>query len=239
MTHLRIDNLHVAFGSVIVLNGLTLEVPNGECHALIGPNGAGKTTLLNVISGWIMPQGGSVQIQDQSLIGQAPDQIAKLGVVRTNQIPHGFPTLTVLDHLRAAFQQGHGWFKFQSEIDSKIETLVQQLNLDEMLAEPAQQLSHGQRKRLELGCALALDPSLLLLDEPSAGLSSGERAGMVEMLKGIPITMLIVEHDMDVVAALADRVSVLHCGRLLAQGTVEQIANNISVQEAYLGHVTS
>jgi len=239
MARLSVEALCVSFGSVNVLANFTLTVAAGERHTLIGPNGAGKTTLLSAISGWIKPQCGVIHFENQPLIGRSPQQIAQLGVARANQIPHGFPTLTVFEHLKASVSHAQRWFRFPNALQTKIEALLQQLNLDDAMGLTASQLSHGQRKRLELGCALALDPRLLLLDEPTAGLSPAESDAMVALLKTIPVTMLIVEHDMDVVAALADRVSVLHEGRLLAQGAPNQIAENAEVQKVYLGHATS
>jgi len=233
---LEIRDLTVCFGRLCVLDGLALCVAKGQRHALIGPNGAGKTTLLNAISGWLIPQAGQLRLDGVSMLGLQPHHLARHGITRASQIPQGFAGLTIREHLDAVWQRGKGWFNFVPPADSSMTAHIEALLADLPLEARADELSHGQRKRLELATALAMSPRLLLLDEPTAGLSLRETDTMVSALRALRVSMLVVEHDMDVVAALADRVSVLHNGSIMAQGTPEQIAQHPGVQAIYLSH---
>ncbi len=233
---LAVEGLGQAFGPTRVLDGLDLRVRAGARHALIGPNGTGKTTLLNAISGWLRPQRGEIRFRGAALLGRSPHGIARLGIARASQIPTGFPRLTAREHLRAAAQRGRGWWRFDPEVEARVRDDAERVGLVEALDTPAGALSHGDGKRLELAVALALTPQLLLLDEPTAGLSRSETEAMIAVLGGLAgITLLIVEHDMDVVAQLADRVSVLHGGCVLAEGALDEVARDARVQAVYLG----
>jgi len=233
---LAVEEVGQAFGATRVLDGLSLRVRTGTRHALIGPNGTGKTTLLNAISGWLRPQRGDIRFRGTSLLGRPPHQIARLGVARASQIPVGFPRLTAREHLRAAAQRGRGWWRFAAGVEARVRDHAARLGLSDALDTPVGALSHGDGKRLELAGALALDPELLLLDEPTAGLSRSETSAMIAALRALKgITLLIVEHDMDVVAQLADRVSALHGGRVLAEGRLDEVAADARVQAVYLG----
>jgi len=236
---LKLEGLQKCFGDFVAIDGLSLELEEGELLALIGPNGAGKTTLLNLISGELRPDEGTIVFAGRRLEGLPPQERARLGIARTFQVISLFPELTVYENLLAAAHPGGLALRWPAAARERAEELLEKLQLKHKRGARAAELAHGEARRLELGLALAREPRLLLLDEPSAGLSLGERAELVELImqarKEHPeLGIILVEHDLELVRELADRVAVLHRGRLLALGTAEEIERNEGVRQIYL-----
>lgn len=241
---LHIDNLVKRFGGLVATDGATLQVKAGEIHALIGPNGAGKTTLIHQISGALMPDEGRIVFGGQDLTHTTMHQRARLGLVRSYQITSVFTRLSVQDNLALAIQAGEGtsfkfWYAARNEHAryARAAEVAERVGLQGQLMQPAGALSHGEQRQLEVGLALATSPKLMLLDEPMAGMGPDESERMVQLLHSLrgEITLLLVEHDMDAVFRLADTISVLVSGQVIACGTAEQIKNNAAVKRAYLG----
>jgi branched-chain amino acid transport system ATP-binding protein len=241
---LAIRGLRRTFGALQALGGVSLRLEAAERRAIIGPNGAGKTTLFNIITGHLPPSGGEIRLAGRPLTGLAPHAVARRGVARSFQRTNLFPTLTVLESLRlaAAVRAGGSYALLGSvarrrgPIDRARE-VAEAVGLRDRLDEVASRLSYGEQRQLEVGVALAAAPRLLLLDEPTAGMSPEETHRMTRMLERLPrdVTLLIIEHDMDVVASLADRVTVLHHGEVLTEGTFEAVKADPTVYEVYLG----
>ena len=232
------------FGGVLALNAVGLEVEAGERHAVIGPNGAGKTTLFNVISGELPPSSGQVLLDGRPITGLAPHRVATLGLARTFQRNNLLLNLTALENVRLAVQAHtpatRRWFAPVERLTDLREAALAWLakvGLDGRAAALARVLSHGEQRQLELAIALAGRPRVLLLDEPTSGMSPAETAGMTALLAslGREHTVVIIEHDMDVVFAVADRVTVLHLGEVLVRGTPQDVRGNPRVQDVYLG----
>jgi len=241
---LAIEGLTKSFAALNALNGVSLAVEPRERRALIGPNGAGKTTLFNLITGHLAPSRGRVLFEGAPLTGLAPHAVARRGISRSFQRTSLFPRLGVEENLRlAAAADGRGsWNVFGSVARlatplRRARDVAEQVGLAERLAEPAGRLSYGEQRQLELGVALATAPRLLLLDEPTAGMSPEETQRMTRMLAGLPrdVTLLIIEHDMDVVFSLADRITVLHYGEVLSEGAPDAVRADPRVYEVYLG----
>lgn len=233
-----------SFGGLVATDNVSLEVEAGEVHALIGPNGAGKTTLIGQITGELKADGGQILFAGRDITRMAAHKRSHLGLARSFQITNLCPDFTVLENVMLAVQAhaGHSyrlWKNAVTETDllepalAALKTVGLQKRADVITAS----LSHGEQRQVELAVALATRPKMLLLDEPMAGMGAEETASMVKMLKGLKknLTMLLVEHDMDTVFALADRISVLVYGRVIATGTPKQIRDNAKVREAYLG----
>ncbi|MCX7341791.1 MAG: ABC transporter ATP-binding protein [Hyphomicrobiales bacterium] len=232
------------FGGLIATDHLSLDVQPGELHALIGPNGAGKTTIINQLMGEIIPDSGEIIFGGQTMAGLKPAARVRKGLGRTFQITQLLPDYTALAHVALAVQAhaGHSFHFFgAARADRRLTepamALLERTGLAPRAGVKAASLSHGERKQLELAIALAGKPKLLLLDEPMAGLGQVETAQMVDLLNGLKgqIAMLLVEHDMDAVFALADRISVLVYGRCIASGSAAEIQANPDVKTAYLG----
>ncbi len=241
---LRVENLCKAFGALRATDGLNLDVAEGEIHALIGPNGAGKTTLINQLSGEMTPDSGRILFDGADITAVPGFRRPHMGLVRSFQITSIFPDFTVLDNVALAAQSrtGHSFHFFRpvardASLNNQAMTALEMVRLGEQADRPARALSHGQQRRLELAMALALKPRLVLLDEPMAGMGPDESAFVIEVLSGLrgTVTMLLIEHDMDAVFALADRVTVLVYGRAIASGSPEAIRADKAVREAYLG----
>lgn len=244
---LHVSDVHKSFAGLHALSDIDLSVKEGETHAIIGPNGAGKSTLLNVCIGRLAPDSGHVVFDGQNLIGKKPHEINQLGVVRVFQTPEIFPELTVLDNVMipvlakrdGAFKLR--WFRlFAGEHDVRIkaEGVLEDLGLGSLIGEEAGSLSRGDKRRLELAMGLAQEPRLLLLDEPTAGMARHDTNATIDLLKKIKargMTKVIIEHDMHVVFSLADRISVLAGGKIICQGTPEEVKADPRVKEAYLG----
>lgn len=244
MTLLRIEHLRCSFGSLIVTNDVNLTVAAGERHVVIGPNGAGKTSLINQIGGQLQPSAGRIFLKDVDITGRSPERMARLGIARTFQRNNLFQNLTALENLRLAVQVNRGrpldFFSralAQETVIAHAKALLARVHLDGSGSRPARNLSYGEQRQLEIGMALAGDPVLLLLDEPTSGMSPAETERMIELISTLPrdIAVLMIEHDMNVVFSIADRVTVLYYGEVLATGTVVEIQADPRVREVYLG----
>jgi branched-chain amino acid transport system ATP-binding protein len=241
---LAVDRLAHQFGGLRALDGVSLQVAAGERLVILGPNGAGKTTLFNLVTGLLRPTAGRIRLFEQDVTALAPYRRARLGLGRTFQITTLFPRLTVLDNVLLAVQGGDG-ARFTlhrplpsfPRIHAQAETLLATWGLTDRRDVPAQRLSYGEQRQVELLLALAGSPRVLLLDEPTAGLSPAETASVAAMVRRFPrdLTLLLIEHDMDVALELADRVVVLHQGRVLAEGDRDEIRRDARVAEIYLG----
>jgi len=232
---LETRKLSKSFNSLIAIDALDFTLEKNERRALIGPNGAGKTTLINLICGVLKPSDGKILFQGKDLTQLAPHEIARLGIARTFQIVSLFPELTVYESLRAAVQRGGSWLRRSAPIEKRTQELLEFVDLQEKANYKACELSHGEQKLLEIGIALGVQPKLLLLDEPTAGLDAIESRRITQLIKNLKdMSMLIVEHDISVIVELVDSITVLHRGQILAEGTPEQISKNKSVQEIYL-----
>ncbi|AVT31928.1 urea ABC transporter ATP-binding protein UrtD [Plantactinospora sp. BC1] len=237
---LRVRGLNVLFSGFRAITDLDFTVGAGELRFLIGPNGAGKTTLIDVITGLTRPAAGSVRFAGTELLGRREHQIVRLGIGRTFQTSVVFEQLTVLENLdlAATFRRPLGTLlRRRRGVADQVAAALETTGLAELADRPAGVLSHGQRQWLEIGMLLAQRPSLLLLDEPVAGMSRDERARTGELLRQVAKehTVIVVEHDMDFLRRFASTVTVLHEGRLLCEGTVAQVQADPRVQEVYLG----
>ena len=244
---LHVADVHKSFAGLHALSDIDLSVKEGETHAIIGPNGAGKSTLLNVCIGRLKPDSGHVVFDGENLIGKQPHQINQLGVVRVFQTPEIFPELSLLENVMVpilAKRDGAfklSWFRRffgETEVQQKAERVLSDLGLGSLIENDASSLSRGDKRRLELAMGLAQEPRLLLLDEPTAGMARHDTNETIKLLKEIKaqgMTKIIIEHDMHVVFSLADRISVLAGGRIICQGTPEEVKADPRVKEAYLG----
>ena len=234
------------FGALAALADVSLKVQQGEVRAVIGPNGAGKSTLFNVIAGTLKPSGGQVIVNNEDLTGMRSQSICQRGISRTFQLSALFPEMSAFDNVRLAAQgklsgrwKMFGGASVLEEASSLAEQAMARLNLGAIYDTPAGTLSHGDQRLVEVAMALAQRPSILMLDEPTQGMSIQETHRCVDTLRSMlqeeSLTVVLVEHDMDVVFSLADRIAVLHRGRLIADGTVEEVKADAGVQDAYLG----
>jgi branched-chain amino acid transport system ATP-binding protein len=243
-TLLQVDNLAKRFGGIIASDDLSLSVSSGELHAVIGPNGAGKTTLIAQLSGQLRPDAGTIRFAGNDITALPMHRRSQLGLARSFQITSLFLDLSVLDNVALAVQAhaGHS-FRFwcaarsEPELRDPAHSALARVGLSGRADHPASALSHGEHRLLELAMALAGSPRMLLLDEPMAGLGPEESARMVAMLRALKneLTILLVEHDMEAVFALADRITVLVYGRVIASGAPADIRANADVRDAYLG----
>jgi branched-chain amino acid transport system ATP-binding protein len=239
---LRTEGLTVRFGGLIALNGVDFEVRRGEIRAVIGPNGAGKSTFFNCLTGVLRPTSGRILLRGEDITGLSPDRISQKGVARSYQITNILPNASTLENVRIAAQsRRHGWsllthHSAYRDIIEKAQAVLEAVGLRGKADEMAANLSHGEQRNLEIGIALATEPQLLCLDEPTAGMSAAETHDTVALVRRIAknLTILIVEHDMQVVMELAQRITVLHYGQILAEGTPAEIQHNPSVLEVYL-----
>lgn len=245
---LMVAGVSKSFGGVHAVRSVDFSVPVGSRCALIGPNGAGKSTLFNLIAGELRVDAGRIRLFGHDVTGKGVRQRARLGLGRTYQISELFLQLTVEQNLLLATLSGSGlefgllrpWRVLRPQLDW-VRQVAEQVDLADYLGSPVKDLSHGLQRQLELGMALAMRPRLIMLDEPAAGLSPGERRRLADLIKALPreITLVLIEHDMDIVLDVADRISVLHEGRLIAEDTPEGIRTNRQVQEVYLGQAYS
>jgi len=244
MTILELQGVHKDFKGLRVLNDVSLAIEEGECHAIIGPNGAGKSTLFNVISGKYKPTQGTVRFNGEDITGLAPYKISRKGLARSFQITNVFPRMTVCGNIRNAILSKRGIRLSMLTILKNIDAvhqeaikLINALGLDAIKEVPASELSYGQQRALEVGIALATDPKLILLDEPTAGMTREQSREAVSLIKNITKgkTLMVVEHDMDVVFSMADKITVLSYGLVLASGRPDEIRGNEAVKKAYLG----
>jgi len=244
MTVLRLEHLNKSFGSLVVTDDVNLTVAPGERHVIIGPNGAGKTSLINQIGGQLRPSSGRILLAERDITAAAPDRISRMGVARTFQRNNLFQNLSVLENIRLALEVRRGrpldFFRpvgGNKSLIARAEALMAQVHLDGDGARLARNLSYGEQRQLEIGVALAGEPKLLLLDEPTSGMSPAETARMIALIGTLPRTLsiLMIEHDMTVVFSVADRITVLYYGSVLATGTPDEIKSNGRVREVYLG----
>jgi branched-chain amino acid transport system ATP-binding protein len=243
---LQLERVSRHFGGLTAVDDVTLAVQAGARHALIGPNGAGKTTLFNVISGELAPSAGSIALDGKDVSRLKPHQRAARGISRTFQITRLFPELTATENVLLACTaldpKRFAMFRplsSHTEFTERAARLLDQFGLSSLAHEQARHISYGARRRLDVALALAGRPRLLLLDEPMAGLSAPERVAMRELIERLDrsIAVLLIEHDMDVAFSFAERVTVLHQGRVLADGSRDEVSANELVQQAYLGTV--
>jgi branched-chain amino acid transport system ATP-binding protein len=241
---LRTEKLNRAFGSLVVTKDVDLDVLPGERHALIGPNGAGKTSLVHQLGGQLAPSSGRILFKGEDIAGLSPDAVCKRGISRTFQKNNLFRGLSVRENVRLAVQAHHGtpYQPFRSTradraLWDRADELLDRIGLRGDLDRKVSELSYGEQRQLEIAIALASEPELLLLDEPTSGMSPAETDGMIELVRGLPRTLalLMIEHDMKVVFSLADRVTVLYYGEVLATGTPAEIQASERVREVYLG----
>ena len=239
-------NLRKEFGGLVAVDDVSIRIYKQTLHSIIGPNGAGKTTLFNLLSGTFPPTHGQVFFKGQDITHLPPYRIAHLGMGRSFQITNLFPNLTVLENVRLAAQaMGKDNFKLLRHFNTltryteKALEVIQQVGLQGHEGVPALTLPHGDKRKLELGIMLASDPELLLLDEPTAGMSSEQVPALLEIIRNLMKvgnrTVVLVEHRMDMVMRISDRITVMHQGRILAEGKPAEIAKDQMVQSAYLG----
>ena len=245
MNILETKDLHHDFEGLKVLSGVNLQVKQGERHAIIGPNGAGKTTLFNIIAGAFRPRGGRVFYKGSDITGFKPHRLARLGISRSFQITSTFPRLTTFHNMRMAILSNHGMrFNFHRKVDEipavsgATHDALRRIDLDGDSDQQAGMLSYGKSRALDVGLAVFTNTELALLDEPTAGMSKEETVRSIDLIRQLTAgkTVIIVEHDMDVVFSLADRVTVLHYGSILASGSPKEVREDPRVKEAYLGH---
>ncbi len=228
---LRVEGVTKRFGSLVAVNDCSLEVRSDRIFALIGPNGSGKTTLFNIITGFLSPEAGRVELDRRNITRRSPAAIVRLGVVRTFQIPRVFPNLTVEENLRVADPHVH---------DDRLVKLLDLVSLRDMRERKAGHLSYGQKKGLDLARALVLNPALVLLDEPTAGIEPAKIQSIVEQIKEIHRSgtgVFIIEHNMPVTMSLVDHIYVLNNGVKIAEGSPSQIQSHEGVIDAYFGRV--
>jgi branched-chain amino acid transport system ATP-binding protein len=242
---LILSDLRKSFGATEIIRGVDLELQKGELHAVIGPNGAGKSTLFHLISGQFTPTSGYIHLGDARIDGLSAHTINRLGLARSFQITNIFPKLSVFENLRLGVMQRFGlqYNFWQSvirarQVTEQTENLLERVRLVRHRETLAGELSYSEQRALEIGITLASDPQVLLLDEPMAGMSREETEYTVELLRELTRgrTLMIVEHDMDVVFSLSERISVLVYGQIIATGTPEEVRSNAAVQQAYLGN---
>jgi branched-chain amino acid transport system ATP-binding protein len=239
---LRTEGLTIRFGGLTALNNVNFEVQRGEIRAVIGPNGAGKSTFFNCLTGVLRPTAGRIIFNGEDIAGLPPNRISQKGIARSYQITNILPNATTLENVRVAAQsRRHSWSMFKHHRDyrdliDKAQAVLQAVGLLDKADELAANLSHGQQRNLEIGIALATEPQMLCLDEPTAGMSAAETHDTMQLVRRIAkdLTILIVEHDMQVVMGLADKITVLHYGEILAEGKPAEIQENPRVLEVYL-----
>jgi branched-chain amino acid transport system ATP-binding protein len=241
---LQVRNLHKSFGSQMAVNNVSFDVGAGELLAVIGPNGAGKSTTFNLVNGQLQPDSGNVSLNGQSLIGRKPDALWRQGVSRTFQMAEVFRSMTVIENVQMAMLSAQGlqlspWRRTRSHRIEAAQTLLEKVGLSDMSHHISDTLAYGDIKRLELAMALVNQPRLLLMDEPTAGMSPSERhalMGLVQFLaKERDVAVMFTEHSMDMVFSFATRILVMAQGRILVEGTPQEVQNNPLAQSVYLG----
>jgi branched-chain amino acid transport system ATP-binding protein len=241
---LETQNLTREFAGFVAVNGVNLQIKRGTIHALIGPNGAGKTTFFNLLTKFLNPTRGKILFKGRDITSLSPADVARLGMVRSFQISAVFPHLTVLENVRVALQRQRGgsfdfWRskKVLDNLNERALALIENVGLSDFVDETAVELAYGRKRALEIATTLALDPEMLLLDEPTAGMGHEDIDRIATLIKTVSAnrTVLMVEHNLSVVSNLSDRITVLTRGRILAEGSYEVVSNNPEVREAYMG----
>ncbi|GHU42352.1 ABC transporter ATP-binding protein [Betaproteobacteria bacterium] len=240
---LAIEDLSVSFDGFKAIDALTLYVDKNELRVIIGPNGAGKTTLLDLICGKTRASGGSIKFKNTELLGMAEYRRVRLGIGRKFQTPSIYENLSVFKNLEVSFPRGRSVFgalafECDQSVSARIREVAEEIGLEDKLDTEAGLLSHGQKQWLEIGMLLMQNPELLMLDEPIAGMSAKERELTAELLERIckNRSVIVIEHDMDFVKRIAHKVTVMHQGKILAEGSMEQVQNHPKVIDVYLGH---
>lgn len=246
-TLLQTEGLTKTFGGLVALDNVDFTLEEGELRCVIGPNGAGKTTFFNLLTGGLEPSAGSIYLADENIVGRTKQEILERGLARSFQISQLFNDLTVMENIRLGLlgtqrkrlRPSHLLSKVDNDEELKEEAyrIAERVNLGDVADETVSALPHGLKRNLELGIALSTGASVLLLDEPAAGLTTQETGELIELIEDLSRdrTILLVEHDMNVVMGIADRITVLHQGQVIAEGTPEEIRNDEVVKEVYLG----
>jgi len=246
MVILETEDLKKGFGGLLAVNSVRITIDKGELSSIIGPNGAGKTTLFNLITGYLSPDSGKILFKGENIFGLPHYKIVRKGIGRSFQRTTIYPSLTVFENVRAAvlYQQKKNWKFFTPsntlrKVNEGTFRILESLNLQAKAELVSSTLAHGDQKLLDIGIALALEPDLLLLDEPTAGMSPEERWNTVAMIQKLwqsrNMTVVFIEHDMDMVFSISQKIRVLHYGEIIAEGRPEEISSNRAVIEAYLG----
>jgi branched-chain amino acid transport system ATP-binding protein len=249
MPLVRTEALTKEFGALTAVNAVTFEVQEGSLHSVIGPNGAGKTTFFNLLTGQLAPTSGRIIFDGRDIAGMPPHRVAYLGIARSFQRTSIFPTLSIADNVwLAAFARQESWRGLAwrradryPELTARALAALGEVGLADKAGQPAREISHGEQRQLELAIALAAAPRLLLLDEPAAGLSPDETQKMVALVRKLKgrYTIVLIEHKIDVVMTMSDRISVMHFGSVIAEGTPAEIRRNAEVRRAYLGGIAT
>jgi branched-chain amino acid transport system ATP-binding protein len=249
MALLQTEHLTKSFGALLAVNDVTLNVEAGSLHSIIGPNGAGKTTLFNLLTGQFPPTSGRILFEGRDITGTPAHRIAHLGLARSFQRTNVFPAFSLLDNVWvAAFARGGSWSGLAwrradryPELAARARAALADVGLADKANQPAREISHGEQRQLELAIALAAAPRVLLLDEPAAGLSPEETRNMVALVRALKgrYTIVLIEHKIDIIMSVSDRISVMHFGNLIAEGTPDEIQRNTEVRRAYLGGVAA
>ena len=244
MASLEIADLSKSFGALSVISNLSMTLVSGERHAVIGPNGAGKTTLFNLITGWLASDRGQIRVDGTDIAGLPPHEVTRRGIARSFQRNTLMNGLTVGENLRLAAQAGDtsrfrlfaNRLSFKTVLE-RARAAADQMQLGDCYDRAVSELSYGQKRQLEVAMALCCEPHILLLDEPAAGTSPAERAQLVDLINRLPrgVTLILVEHDMDVVIDVCEKITVLNYGKVLATGSPEAVRNDPAVRDAYLG----
>jgi urea transport system ATP-binding protein len=240
---LALEEVTVSFDGFKAVNALNLYIDRNELRVIIGPNGAGKTTVLDLICGRTKVTGGSIKFKDQEITGFTEQEIVRRGIGRKFQTPSIYEDLTVFENLEISVPRGRDvvgalFWKRTPDVVERVRDIARTIFLEEQIDRLAETLSHGQKQWLEIGMLLIQEPELMMLDEPVAGMSISERARTAELLELVSKgrSVIVIEHDMKFVESIADRVTVLHQGKVLAEGSMDAIQNNPQVKEVYLGH---
>jgi branched-chain amino acid transport system ATP-binding protein len=248
MAILKTENLTKSFGALTAVNGVSLVIEAGSLHSIIGPNGAGKTTLFNLLTGTFAPTSGKIVFDGKDITGTPANRVAHLGLARSYQRTTVFPAFSLFDNVwvsgfSTSKRSGLAWRNANDypEVTARAQQALSDVGLENKSNQLAREISHGEQRQLELAIALAAAPRVLLLDEPAAGLSPDETRKMVALVRSLKgrYTIVLIEHKMDIIMSVSDRISVMHFGSLIAEGTPGEIQKNAEVRRAYLGGVAA
>jgi branched-chain amino acid transport system ATP-binding protein len=244
---LRVEEIGKSFGGLMAVNGVSFQIEKGELSSIIGPNGAGKTTLFNLLTGHLSPDKGRILFKEKEITGLSPHGICKLGIGRSFQRTNIFPRLSAFDNVQVAVmswrrKSSNIFLRVQKMLREETDEILESVGLGDKKEMTAGLLAHGDQRRLEIGIALGSHPELLLLDEPTAGMSPEESGRTVELIQGLArergLTLLFIEHDMNVVFGISEKIRVMHMGNIIAEGMPEEVRANQDVQRIYLAEET-